>query len=111
MGTTNFYSEASPLDDSGIRLKRRDPYYFQIQGQMFCSNLQRVDLVVWFGSGQPLCVVTIGYDEEFMVDVLPRIQYFFCRAVLPEFFTKRVQQGLKLYLHGGWENPKKNIAL
>ena len=95
-------------DSSGVRLKHRHPYYFQIQGQMFCANLQRVDLVVWFGSGQPLYVETISYDEEFKANfVLPRIQYFFCRAVLPELFTKRVKQGLKLYLHGGWENLKK----
>ena len=77
---------------------------------MFCANLQRVELVLWFGSWQQLYVETIGYDEEFMIDVLPRIQYFFRRAVLPEFFTKCVQPGLKLYLHGGWENPKKKIA-
>ena len=31
-------------------------------------------------------------------------KFFYCRAVLPELFTKRIKQGLKLYLHGGWTN-------
>ena len=92
-------------DGGNFKLKRKHAYFYQVQGQMFCANLKRVDFVVWFGTGRPLFVETIWYDEEFMVNyVFPRLKYFFCRAVLPEFFTKRVKQGFKLYLHGGWEN-------
>ena len=91
-----------------MKLKRRYPYYFQIQGEMFCATLQRVDLVVWFGGSEPLFTDTIQYDEEFMLNyLLPRLKYFYCKAVLPELFTKRVKHGLKLYLHGGWENYDK----
>ena len=86
-----------------IELKRSHPYYYQIQGQIYCSGLKRVDLAVWFGDSEPLCIVTIHYDEKFMEkDVLPRLEYFYVRAVLPELFTKRVKRGYRLYLHGGW---------
>ena len=85
-----------------IDLKRSHPYYYQIQGQMYCSALKRVDPAVWFG-GEPLCSMTIHYDEKFMEKhVLPRLEHFYVRAVLPELFTKRVRRGYRLYLHGGW---------
>ena len=72
---------------------------------MFCANLKRVDFVVWFGSDEPLFVETIWYDKDFVMDyMIPRLRYFYCSAVLPELFTKRVKKGLKLYLHDGWEN-------
>ena len=35
-------------ESNGIKLKRRHPYYYQVQGQMFCASLKKVDLVVWF---------------------------------------------------------------
>ena len=60
-----------------IELKRSHPYYYQIQGQMYCSGLKRVDLAVWFGDSEPLCIMTIHYDEKFMEKhVLPRLEYF-----------------------------------
>ena len=30
-------------------------------------------------------------------EILPRIEFFFRRAVVPELFTRRVQRGEKLY--------------
>ncbi len=72
---------------------------------MFCADLKQVDFVVWLGSSEPLFVETIPYDKDFVTTyMLPRLRYFYCRAVLPELFTKRVKKGLKLYLHDGWEN-------
>ena len=71
-------------------------------------KFEKVYLVVWFGDNEPLYIETIYYDEDFMLSfVIPRVVYFYCRAVLPEFFTNRVKHGSKLYLHGGWTNYKK----
>ena len=39
-----------------IQLKRSHKYFYQIQGQMFCSRLKRVDFVVYFGKNVPLHV-------------------------------------------------------
>ena len=66
-----------------IELKRSHPYYYQIQGQMYCSGLKRIDLAVWFGDSEPLCIVTIHCDEKFMEKhILPKLEYFYVRAVL-----------------------------
>ena len=76
---------------------------------MFCANLKRIDLVVWFGDGEQFFVETFHYDEDFVLNfLLPRLSFFFRRAVLPELFTNRVKNGFKLYLHDGWEKYSKN---
>ena len=83
-----------------MELKKIHPYYYQIQGKMYCSGLKRLDIAVWQGDSEPLCILTIHYDEIFMEKhVLPKLEYFYIRAVLPEFFTKCVRRGYKLYLH------------
>ena len=54
-------------------------------------------------------VESIQYDEEFALwYMLPRLHFFYCRAILPEFFTKRVKREFKLYLHGNWKNFYKS---
>ena len=86
-----------------VELQRKHQYYYQIQGQMYCTGLKRVDLVVWFGDEEPQLILTNYYDEQFMEKyVLPTLQYFHVRAILSEFFTKYVKHGLKFYLNGGW---------
>ena len=86
-----------------ITLKKSHKYYYQIQGQLFCANLFRADFVVWFGDEEPLYVETIFFDDLFWNSkILPGLDFFYRRAVLPEFYTRRVQNGKKLYLHGGW---------
>ena len=32
----------------------------------------------------------------------PGLDFFYRRVVLPEFYTRRVQNSKKLYIHGGW---------
>ena len=86
---------------------------------MFCTQLKRVDFAVNFGNvclyhyqytamfiplSIPLYVETVTYDENFWQQILPRIEFLFRRAVVPELFTRRVQRGEKLYQHGGWKN-------
>ena len=37
-----------------ISLKKSHRYFYQVQGQMFCADLSRVDFVVWVGDDEPL---------------------------------------------------------
>ena len=99
LGEKNFF-----LTKKGkVQLKKTHKFFYQIQGQMFCTGLKRVDLVVWFGDKQPLFIQKIDYDGDFVKNsILPQLTHFYTRAVLPEFFTKRVKRGYKLYIHGGW---------
>ena len=64
--------------DNNISLKKSHKYFYQIQGQMFCSNLNRVDLVVWFGNDKPLFVETVTFDDKFWKSTLSRIEFFYC---------------------------------
>ena len=96
-----FYLEKA---NGKIQSKRLHKYFHQIQGQMFCTQLKRVDFVVYFGKNVPLYVETVMFDENFWQQILPRIEFFFRRAVVPELLTRRVQRGQKLYQHGGWNN-------
>ena len=75
---------------------------------MFCANFERVGFVVWFGGSEPLFVDSMPYDKELVLHyMLPRLQFFYQRVILPELFTKRVKRGYKLYFHGGWKNLDK----
>ena len=70
---------------------------------MFCANLIRTDFIVWFGDDEPIYDETIFFDELFWNSmVLPGLDFFYSRAVLPEFYTRRVRNNKKLYIHGGW---------
>ena len=99
-----FYLEKA---NGKIQLKRSHKYFYQIQGQMLCTQLKRVKFVVYSGRNVPLHVVTVTFDENVWLQILPRIEFFFRRAVFPELFTRRVQRGEKLYQHGGWKNKQK----
>ena len=89
------YSLSSSLEDKKfflkkgkvVSLKRSHPYFYQIRSQMYCTGLKRIDLVVWFGSYEPLFIQSVPYDDSFMDRcVLQKLKFFYCRAILPEFF-------------------------
>ena len=47
-----FYLEKA---NGKIQLKRSHKYFYQIQGQMLCTQLKRVKFVVYFGRNVPCC--------------------------------------------------------
>ena len=95
------------IDDDGVpRLKFGHKYYYQVQGQMYVCNLEWVDFVVWFG-GNNVFIERIYFNKDWWYQtVLPRIDFFYKRAFLPEMFTRRIERGVKLYNHGGWKSFK-----
>ena len=96
------------LEKKGSRptLKESHKYFYQVQGQLFCSNLDRVDIVVWLGDHEPLHIESIFFNEIFWSSkVLPGLSFF--HRIAAEYFTRRVAEGKKLYLHGGWTNEEK----
>ena len=94
------------LNDGTIRLKRNHDYYIQVQGQLYSASsvaLKGIVFVVYFGEGKPLFKENISFDSSrWSEELLPRLEYFFKRALFPELLTKRVERGKLLYLHGGW---------
>jgi len=75
------------MSDGIIRLKRNHDYYVQVQGQLYCSNLDLKGII---------------FDDSCWHEYLPKIDYFFKRAFFPEMLTRRLQRGKLLYIHGGW---------
>ena len=101
----NFFLEK--LSDGTIRLKRTHDYYIQTQGQLFVSSsslaLKGIVFLVYFGDEIPLFRENIFFERShWNQELLPKLEYFFKRALFPEMVTKRVQKGKLLYLHGGW---------
>ena len=92
------------LSDGTVMLKRNHDYYLQIQGQLYCSNLdlKGIILTVHFGDDKPLFLENILSDNTWSSDFLPKVDFFYRRALFPELLTKRIQRGKLLYLHGGW---------
>ena len=85
--------------------KRNHDYFCQVQGQLYCSimPLKGIFFVVYFGENMPLFIEKIHFEStRWHDDLLPKVDYFYRRAFLPEMLTKRVQRGKVLYLHGGW---------
>ena len=92
------------IPNGTIRLKGNHDYYIQVQGQLYCSNLdlKGIIFVVYFGEDKPPFIENIFFDASCWNEYLPKIDYFFKRAFFPEMLTRRVQRGILLYIHGGW---------
>lgn len=68
--------------DSGVQLKHRHRYFYQVQLQMHCSERLYADLAVW--TPKWLFVERINYDPSFVVEELDRARTFYTRVVVPE---------------------------
>ena len=91
---SNFCCE---LDNFGrLRLKRSHSYYYQVQGQLAITKRAWCHFVVWTNKGMEF--ERICYDKELWENImLPKLNAFFCSAIVPELFTSRVKRRLKLY--------------
>ena len=99
----HFYLEK--VADASIQLKRNHDYFWQVQGQLYCSNvsLRGIVFTVCFGDNMPLVLESIPFHSStWYENFLPNIDFFYRRAFLPEMLTRRVQRGKLLYLHSGW---------
>lgn len=94
------------MNNGEPKLRSNHQYYYQVQGQMFVCNLEWVDFVVWFGPNN-LYIQRISFNRSWWYkDALPKLDYFYRRAFLPEVLTKRVARGIPLYRHQGWRSYK-----
>ena len=93
------------LPDGSVQLKRNQNYFYQVQGQLYCSitPLEGIIFVVYFGENMPLFIEKIHFEKSKWFDeLLPKTDYFYQGAFFPEKLTERVKRGKVLYLHGGW---------
>ena len=84
--TKNFFLEK--LGDGTVRLKQNHDYYLQIQGQLYCSDLdlQGIILTVYFGEDKPLFLENIYSDNTWSSDCLPKIDFFYPGRAIRHYF-------------------------
>lgn len=100
------------FDETKLTLKPTHPYYAQVQCQMFISNTQYCDFVVW--TQKDLFVERISRDEDFWADACNKAEHFFKVVALPEllcgYFTQNQKASTSLTpvnsaQHGGIDLP------
>lgn len=62
-------------------------YYYQIQGQLFCSNRKECMLVIY--TFKDLKVISVHRDQEFINDMLVKLESFF-QNILQECTVEQI---------------------
>ena len=63
-------------NDGKLQLKRKHQYYYQIQTQLFVTQMLWCDFVVWSLS-EGILVERINYDEEFSKQMVSKARTFY----------------------------------
>ena len=76
-----------------VRLKQNHDYV-QIQGELYCSNLnlKGIIIIVYFEESRPLFVEEMYFDNSWISDSLPKIDFFYRRALFPELIREFKQR-------------------
>lgn len=82
------------LDVSG-QLKPIHRYYTQVQLQMYVYNVTVCDFVVYFESAHKTNVETIERNEDFISSMLPKLDTFWQRHILPELLTRKLENSVE----------------
>ena len=92
------------LSDGTVRLKRNHDYYLQIQGQLYCSNLDLKGIILTFFF---LEMRSHYFWRTFSQTTLGRVTFcprliFSTEGLFSLSFLPKEYSGKLLYLHGGW---------
>ena len=79
------------LNSGKVTLKRTHKYYYQVQGQMAITRRRWCDFVIW--TPHSTTVERINFNEEFWATVVPKLELFYDRAIVPELVSPRHTQG------------------
>lgn len=100
-----FNHEASPenvdyllCDDSGaLCLKNNHQYFYQIQGQLFCSGRKFCKFIVYTSKG--IKVVDVQYDAPFVEHMLHKLISFYDKHFRPAIIEKFLYKKTSTYAH------------
>lgn len=74
------------LDSDGhLTLSRTHSYFYQVQGQMFCSGRKQCLFLVY--TTKDLKAVNVSLDEEFVQSMVASLKHFFDRYFKPEILN------------------------
>ena len=72
-----------------VHLSTSHKYYYQIQGQIAVCNVKFCDFVCWTPKG--IFIERILRDNSFIDRIVPQLQLFFSRYLLPELLTHSLE--------------------
>ena len=79
-----------------LQLKRSHNYFYQIQMQLECCNIDSGYFVILFCKGDPF-IEKINRDKEFwQKKMLPKLQKFYLEAILPEIVDARLPRNMEI---------------
>jgi hypothetical protein len=81
--------------DGTLQLKQNHDYYYQIQGQMFCTQRFICNLVVY--TKEDLKVIIVKYDNQFVLNMLEKLSKFYKRYFKDALLEKFVYRDYHKY--------------
>jgi len=83
-------------NEGNVCCKRNHKHFFQIQCQLYVTNLAFCDLVMFYNGN--IQVVRVDFDKTWWeTDVYPELYAFYFRFIVPEMYFRRVKRGISLY--------------
>ncbi|XP_033730700.1 uncharacterized protein LOC117320144 [Pecten maximus] len=78
-------------ENAQVTLNRKHAYYTQVIGQMAVYGISLCDFVLC--TKNEIFVETVDFDEDLWMEYLPKLEYFYNNAVLPEIVYPSVIYG------------------
>lgn len=69
--------------------------FLQVQGQLRVTNMKKCYFVCYISPEQPIKVIEIERDEDFIAGMVPKLVAFLKKCVLPEIILRRVKKNAK----------------
>ncbi|XP_041988658.1 uncharacterized protein LOC121740029 [Aricia agestis] len=80
------------IDNNGsLQINKKHNYYYQIQGQLRVSQMKKCYFVGYISPAHDITVLEIERDENFILDMLPKLVSFYKNSVLPEVVLRKVK--------------------
>ena len=84
------------IEKQKVEWKRGHSYFYQIQCRILCTGMRRIDLVVWFGDQEPLFVLPIFYDEEFINSCISLLKFFLLSSCTARILHQTCSKSLEI---------------
>ena len=78
-------------DGDGISINKNHKYFYQVQQQLFCTNLEACHFIVC--NGDEMHTDIIVFDATFWGDILCQLEVFYFQHVFPELVYPRLKFG------------------
>lgn len=76
-------------------MKRKHPYYYQIQGQLQIADKLYCDFIIY--NGKQIAVERILRDDNFWKNTMfPKLQKFYFNCILPEIIDARIPRRMEI---------------